>query len=240
MYFESNIRTGIEDAGKDNLITNRAILKILEQVGAYHSDSVGYGLLDIEKNGVSWVIVDWQVKVIKRPMYGENIMVRTWARNAKKVSTYRDYELCDDNGNILAIATTKWALIDIHTKKITQISEDILNKYTVEDRCAFLDTLDKIKIPSNPISYKLYDVRRNDIDINEHMHNTNYIDVAYDALPKEIYDKRPFDNFRITYKNEIKLGDIVRSEYYIEGNTHYIVMKNNETNVIHSIVELKK
>ncbi len=48
---------------------------------------------------------------------------------------------------------------------------------------------------------------RKDIDINKHMHNLYYLDLAYEALPDEIYNKRPFDYVRITYKKEIKLGE---------------------------------
>ena len=50
MIYEEEMKTGIEDAGKNGFITNRAILRILENIGGYHSDNVGYGLLDIEES----------------------------------------------------------------------------------------------------------------------------------------------------------------------------------------------
>ncbi len=40
MVYESRIRTGLEDTGKNGLITNRAMLSILENVGGYQSDEV--------------------------------------------------------------------------------------------------------------------------------------------------------------------------------------------------------
>jgi len=44
MVYEEKMKTGIEDVGKNGLITNRAILRILEDIGGYQSDEAGYTL----------------------------------------------------------------------------------------------------------------------------------------------------------------------------------------------------
>ena len=43
MIFESDFNMGVKDIGKNNYIKNRAILEMLENIGAYHSDAAGYG-----------------------------------------------------------------------------------------------------------------------------------------------------------------------------------------------------
>ena len=84
--------------------------------------------------------------------------------------------------------------------------KSFLEKYKPEEKSVFLDEkLDKIKIPTKFISNIKYKVIRKDIDLNKHMHNLYYLDLAYEALPEDVYAKRPFDNVRITYKKEIKL-----------------------------------
>ena len=47
MIFTQNVKTGIKDIGKNNTIKNRALLEILENVGSYHYDKVGYVALNI-------------------------------------------------------------------------------------------------------------------------------------------------------------------------------------------------
>ena len=49
MFFESTAKTGLKDIGKNNLIKNETILEILENMGGEHSNKVGYGALDIDK-----------------------------------------------------------------------------------------------------------------------------------------------------------------------------------------------
>jgi len=239
MIFEKEIQTGIEDAEKDAFITNRAILRILENIGAYHSDEVGYGLLDIEKNGVSWILLDWKVQVLRRPKYWEKLLVKTWGRNPKKVSVNRDYEIYNENKELCVIGTSKWALIDIKTKKIAKMTQEIVDKYRIEEKCVFGDTeIDKINLPNEVMSSLNFIPTRRNIDVNGHMHNIHYLELAYEVLPEDIYQNRPYNNFRISYKKEIKLSDIITCNYTFLNNKHIVVFKNKEKDSINSVVEL--
>ena len=123
MFFEKEVMLGIEDVGKNELITNMAILRILENVASYQSDEIGYGILDIPNNKFSWILLDWKVKVLNRPMYGEKILVKTWGRNPKRVSTYRDFEIYNSKNEICVIGTSKWAIVNTETKSIERITQ---------------------------------------------------------------------------------------------------------------------
>lgn len=77
------------------------------------------------------------------------------------------------------------------------------------------------------------------MDFNGHMHNLYYLDLAYEVLPNEVYAKRPFDNFRIDYKKEIKYKDTVKCKYAFVNNKNIItICKAEEEEVVHSIIEL--
>ena len=69
MVFNHTYRIGLEDCGKENEATNKAILTILEDIAGLHSATVGLGLNEINKTGCAWVILKWQVQIIKRPEY---------------------------------------------------------------------------------------------------------------------------------------------------------------------------
>ncbi len=237
MVYEEEMKTGVEDVGKNGLITNRTILRILENIGGYHSDKVGYGLLDIEKNGVSWILLDWKVKVIKRPKYGEKLLVRTWGRNAKKITTDRDYEIYNENKELCVIGTSKWALIDIKNKKLVRLTQNVIDSYKMEEKSVFEELeIEKPNIPEQFVNTYTFKPTRRNIDVNGHMHNIHYLELAYEALPEKAYQDRPYNNFRISYKREIKLGDIITCHYTFQENKHIIVFKNEDT--INSIVEL--
>lgn len=238
MIYKGKFKLGLKDIGKDNKIKNRSILEFLENIGAYHSDEVGYGVNEIPKTNVSWILLDWQLNVINRPVYGQTIEVHTWGRGMNKFFTFRDYEIYDENNNLCAIATSKWALIDVRTGKLARLTEKIINKYNPEEKSVFSEEMGKIEMPKEFIAELEYIVTRKDIDINKHMHNLYYLDLAYEVLPENVYEQRPFNNIRINYKKEIKLGDTVKCYYTKKQNEHIIVIKNKDSDVVNSIIKL--
>lgn len=240
MIFIQKVKTGIKDIGKNNTIKNRAILEMLENVGSYHSDKIGYGAVNIEKTKLTWILLEWKLKVIKRPIYGQTLTINTWGRNMEKFFTYRDYEIYDENDNLCVIATSKWVLINIETGKIFRMTDDIINSYQPEERNVFSSVnIETINIPDSFDLTMKYTVKRRDIDLNFHMHNLYYLDLAYEALPVKIYEQRPFDNIRITYKKEIKLGDIINCKYKKQDDKNIVVITDEEDKIIHAIISLE-
>ena len=51
---------------------------------------------------------------------------------------------------------------------------------------------------------------RRDTDIIGHMHNLNYLALAYEVLPDDIYFAGEMPDVEISYRSEIKLGDKIR------------------------------
>lgn len=239
MIYKEKFKLGLKDIGKDNKIKNRAILECLENIGSYHSDIAGYGANDTKRTKVSWILLEWKLEVLDRPTYGDELEIHTWARGINKFFTYRDYEIYNKDNKLCAIATSKWALINIETGKLTRLTEEIINKYNPEDKYVFSKPdMEKLEIPNESDSVLEYTVIRKDIDINKHMHNLYYLDLAYEALPEDVYEQRPFNNVRITYKKEIKLGDVVKCEYSQLNNKYYVVIKSEDEKIVHAIIEL--
>lgn len=241
MIFESTAKAGLKDIGKNNLIKNESLLEILENIAGEHSSKVGYGVLDIERTNASWILLEWKVKVIKRPIYSEELKVKTWGRYFQKAYTYRDFEIYNSQNELCVIATSKWALIDINTHSIMRLTDEIKNLYKPEEISVFEeDTVSKINIPTEFSNIIEYTIGRKDIDINNHMHNIYYLNLAYEALPEEVYKDRPFDEFRITYKKEIALGDTATCKYSIDKNKHIVLITNENKKIVNAIIELIK
>lgn len=240
MIFNEKFKMQLKDIGKENYIKNRAILEIFENIGTHHSDIAGYGPNDMRETGVSWVLLDWKLQVLKRPQYGQIVNVNTWGRNMKRAYTYRDFEMYDEQNNLCVIGTSKWALVNVNTGKIARINEEVIKKYQIEEKNVFnIEELVKLKVPETYSLEIEYKVCRRDIDLNGHMHNLYYLDLAYEVLPQEVYEKRPFNSVRIQYKKEVKLGDIIKCRYTFEDGKHIITICSENNERIHAIIILK-
>lgn len=241
MIYKEKFKIGLKDVWKGKQISNKAILEYLEDIAAYHSDSVGYGINTSTTTHLTWLLLDWKVKVIKRPEYGQTLDIHTWSRQIIKCYAYRDFEIYDEKNNLCVIATSKWLLINNQTGKITKIEQQMAEKYQSElEKKVFGQTeIEKIKLPQNYKSSIKYQIKRKDIDVIGHVHNLYYLDIAYETLPDEVYKKRPFDEIQIMYKKEIKLGDTVICKYTKEEEKHIIVIQSENEKILHAIIELK-
>ena len=239
MIYKKQFEIGLKDIGKNNEITNTALLERLENIAAYHSDSAGYGVNTVEQTKVTWVLLEWKLQVIKRPKYGQNLNVCTWGRCMKKAFTYRDFEIRDKENNLCVIGTSKWVLVDINTNRIVRLDEQLIEDYEPEEKSVFDEELTKLKVPEKFESEYIYKVARRDIDLNGHMHNLYYLDLAYEALPQEVYEKRPFDNVRIEYKKEIKFGETIKCKYSCINGENIVTIFNEDCSVVHAIIILK-
>lgn len=240
-FLEYPFRVGFRDTGNSNKLTNKSFLSFLEDSGGLHSEKAGFGINEIRKTNLSWILIGWKLKVISRPTFGTNITVRTWGRDFSKIHTFRDFEVYDDNNNLVAIATSKWILFDIEKNKITRITPELIEKYTPEQKSVFDENEIDFSIENEPeqvFNTFNYTVSRSDIDINNHMHNLNYLDLAYDSLPEDVYQNIDLKNIEIVYKKECYLNDNLKCNYYFKDNVHYVYIKSLDNSILHAIVKL--
>lgn len=241
MIYQEKFKIGLKDVWKEKEVSNKAILEYLENIAAYHSDSVGYGINTSDITHLTWILLDWKVKVIKRPEYGQVLEIHTWSRDIIKCYAYRDFEIYDENHKLCVIASSKWLLINNQTGKIAKVEKEMADKYESEtEKSVFQEKeIEKIKLPKNYKSSIIYQTKRKDIDVIGHMHNLYYLDLAYETLPEKIYNQESFNEIRIMYKKEIKLEDTVICKYAYEENKHIVVIQSEDEKILHAIIELK-
>lgn len=229
MVFEEKFKVGMEDVNRNNEATNRAILAFLEDVACSHSTSIGFGPLKVNETGTVWILLDWKVEIIKRPLYNDIINVKTWSRKIDRVAAYRDFEIYSEAGDLLVIGTSRWFLMDVNTRRPIRLTEEHVAAYqTEENKKVFEEEMSKVLEPEKFEYSKKYSLQRRDIDMNNHMHNLNYLDVAYEVLPEEVYKNNNFNNIIIEYKKEIVYGDEITCYYSNENGKHIVTLKTDD------------
>lgn len=243
MFVEDNYRVGISDLTPKREFSNTALLRCLENIGNMHSEIAGYGVTDMDRTRISWVLLSWKVKVIKRPQIGDYLHIKTWSVGIDRFFACRDFEVTDQYGDMVCVASSMWSMINIDTGKIIKMTDEMNEKYTSEDRHVFDDEIKRLKIkePESVLSQGEYIITRNLIDLNKHLHNIYYYDIAREALPEDVAFEKEIDEFEIHYKKGIKLGEKVKYYYTCndENNKHIVTIKT-ESNEYAATVIMKK
>lgn len=237
MIFEQNFKLGVRDIDSHLKLTNKALLGMFEDVSSAHSDTVGCGVGNIKETGLSWVIMHWKTKVIRRPEYGETITIKTWVAGMKKLYMFRQYQVLDQEGRIIAIGNGKWVLTDLQSGAM-KIPQWIVDGYGVGGEAVFGEyMLEKLKEPEGEASYEAeYKVPCSAIDFNGHMNNLYYLDAAADSMVPERYLAGSFDDFEIMYKKESTLGEILKCRVYESDGQTLCAFRDEGGRHIHAIV----
>lgn len=240
MFLEKDFFIGLRDLEKWNKLSNTSLLSYLEDIGGIHSNIAGYGLNDIENVKCSWVLIGWKVKLFSRPKYADTLKIKTWSRKIHKIYAFRDFEIFNQNNERIGIATSKWILVNIETGKISKIEGEIGEKYKPESVKMFEEEdLEKLLIPDNFSKECDFKITKNLIDVNNHVHNIYYLDIAKEVIPEEVFEKNSFNSFEIMYKKEIKYGEVVKCLFSEEEDYCTVVIKGEE-DITHSIIRLYK
>ena len=228
------------DINENNELSNKGILRIMQEIAGLHSSSLGYGLNDSDKTGYAWLLLNWKLKIFSRPKWETSLTVNTWSKSMNPLFAYRDIEIYDDKDNLVAVGSSKWILFDINKKTLIKIPIEVKNQFPSVDKSVFKEKFaEKLKEPENSNLIYEYTIQRRDIDTNHHVNNLNYLDFANESLPEEIFSNINFSNVEIMYKHEAKLGDKISVFYsHTEKDEYIITIKDEEKKAIHAIVKL--
>lgn len=227
------------DVDKNKKLGNRAIVNYLQDTAVYHADSLGDGVNSVDKTHTVWLLLNWKIRVFDRPKCEDKIKINTWARKMEKCYSLRDFEIFSDN-NKVAIATSRWVLVNAKTGKIERVSEELKEKYNLIDQCVFEDKMvEKLKEPENMQLMYEDTIGRTRIDTNNHLNNLYYLDYAIESLPEEVYENSTFNNIEIMYKKEIKYKEKIKCLYKYENNEHIVAIKSEDLKTLHAIIKLK-
>jgi len=182
------------------------------------------------------MLLYWKVKFFKRPCWNSEITVKTWARKFLKVSSFRDFEVYDKEEKLIAIGTTEWVLIDTKKGSVGKITDKMAEEYDGNPKSVFEEEIvSKLKPTDNMEKICEYTAKRRDIDVNHHVNNVNYLEIAYEAFPEGTNIK--FDNLEIYYKKQIKLGETVSLFYSKENEVHTVCIKSKDEKTIHAVLK---
>ncbi len=239
MFVEHDFYIGFRDINSRKELTNSSMLAALEDTAGEHSFKANNSLSDEH----SWVLLNWKVRILKRPQYHETLTIKTWSRCIDKFYAFRDFQVYNQEQDLVCIATSKWIYFDLKKGKIIKVPPEVGNAYQTEHVSVFPEEENqflKLKLPETYEKSMEFKITRNMIDTNHHLHNIYYLDIAKEIIPEEYISNQEFDNFEVIYKKEIKYGDTIKVFYTKEKEKHIVTIKNNDETETHAIIILEE
>lgn len=209
--FRKDYRIIYCNVAKNLMATPVALLHFLEDSAISHSDASNLGIYELGKQGVSWVLSGWTLRVMRYPGLKEGIRVETWATGFERFRASREFEIFDEAGEVLARASSRWIFINTAAKRPARIPSDFRDKYGIDPSGSFEDNIPAIESIDRPDSSIEYRVMKRDIDSNSHVNNVAYLEWMLEAVEDEIRDSHYPEGIDIVYRSETGPGSVIES-----------------------------
>ncbi len=210
------------DTDLHGLCRPSALLGILQEMATEHSVVLGISRdIMLARYHSVWLLARLWYR-LDRPVYhDQRLAIQTWTRGATGAVSYRDFDLFMD-GERVGEAVTSWVLADIDSRSIQRMQKlpEVVN-------CAVPETvkqkkLSRFSMPKEMVELTTRRVQYSDTDINGHMNNTRYVDVACDSLGFETMRGYFLAEAAVNYSRECFAGSTLHILGKEENGAYYV------------------
>lgn len=219
------------EAGYQRTIRPDALLNYFQDAAFEHSVSRGFSAFHLLKKGLAWVLSRYHIKVDRYPSIGERVHVRTWYPGPQKPFYLRDWEVLDENGAVLALATSSWLVLHISTMRPTD-DGGLLDALEARPVRAIEDTFDPLPELKESQLESRFCVRLGDTDMNRHVNHVHYVQWALESVSRHTPKESVPLEIEAAYRAEARFGDNLVARARDEGGglfTHQLLLESEGT-----------
>lgn len=206
-----------------------ALLNFLQDIASKNAEDYGFGYSFMHPQNYAWFLIKYRMEFEEYPFDVQDLTLLTEPRGYNKIFAYRNFAL-KKGDKIIARMSSMWSIIDTVDHSILPIQNIVNNPNMPVFKKGDEDlTFAKITPIQNVEEEKEFEVRYNDIDVNGHANNGNYIVWAFEPLSFDFRNSHRIKTLDIIYKKEAKYGETIISqvEYKNETTTLHCLRNRN-------------
>ena len=191
-----------------------ALVRLMQEAAMQNVIQMKMSVWDLEPHRISWVLMRKHLWIDRLPRQGEKIRIQTSPTGFERLFTFRDYLVFDEQGNRLAGSSSTWLLIDTETRRITRIPDFILARLTAMPPPEewLPRPADRLPSAESIRQRRSFTVNWHDLDFNQHLNNTLYIQWLLEAADDAILQNHQLRELEVHYRAEALWHDHLTAE----------------------------
>jgi len=234
MAFTVNRTVGASHIAPDGRIKYSALIDFMQDCSGLQLDSLTEMQAYFKQNNVGMYLTSRQLDITRLPVYGEDITVTTAVFDCKTIYGYRNTNIWGKDGGLCVASCVTGAFINLGTGRPHRMPESIIGEFNMREKFDMEYLPRRIALPETEARF-LGEIKitRWLLDVNNHVNNARYADLATEFLPVDINLSR----IRIEYRAPAFLGDIISVMAYNTENGTIIDLKGEKNS--YAIAELQ-
>ena len=120
-------KSAIDENGHVN---NVAYVQWMQDIAVEHYSSIG-GVI-AQGPDATWVVREHKIEYLLPAFAGEEIEIKTWVENVRRVRSLRKYEFVrKSDGKVLVRGETDWVFVDVKTGAPRAIPEEVSRVFSI-------------------------------------------------------------------------------------------------------------
>ena len=200
-YYEMNTAQRLKES---------ILLLFLQDIASDNAETNEFGYNWCLEHNLGWFLLKYRIELSQYPQNINYIEIETESRGANRLFAYRDFDIYTPDNTLIGRVASCWGLVDMSTKSM--VAPQIINPEfeSFEKRDTDLKFY-KIQLPKDFDYEKIYEVRYDDLDLNNHANNT-------------------VSNVDILLKNDTTAGETIIAQTKINNFQTIHVIKNKADN----------
>ncbi|MBN1523881.1 MAG: hypothetical protein JW904_05330 [Spirochaetales bacterium] len=224
------------------LLSVVSLCAMLQDTAGIHADKLGVGVGRLLGKNLTWMLSRFRLVVKKQADCRDAVTITTWPSGKEKLFTFREFELRDEKGNMIAQAETAWLIYDLAARCLVRPFLYLEEQYLHER--IFSEPMCKIALPVGFFNENDLPVRKGQIDINQHANNLAYIEWITESVPENIFFSSECCGIELNYLSEVLISDKCVSRCMESADTpgvffHQIVKKESGSEVCRAVSRWK-
>ena len=216
-----------------------AIVNYMLNVAGRDAHNKGFGVEVLQDNALTWVLLRLAVDIEQRPEQYTDIEIDTWISDFNRLSSTRNFRMRTGD-KVIASGVSQWCVLNMETRQSADMSmmKEAHDKFIVAEPSpiaapARLRPIEVSASISRPIVYS-------DIDFNRHMNTMRYVDLIFDTLPLEQFERGDAMRLDVNFLAEARYGEVVSVGYLdAEGARQFEITSDAEKVLCRAKIEFK-
>ena len=214
------------------------LLNFLQDIASYNAEELGFGYTYMSSHNYAWFLIKYRMEFDDYPVNIQNLKIKTRPRGYNKLFAYREFEISNSE-KLLGRVFSMWSIVDIQSRQSLLVSNAInennnmITYQKTENDLQFA----KIKPFETSQIIKEFEVRYNDLDVNGHANNGNYIVWAFEPLNIEFKTNHKIKTLDMVFKKEARFGEKITAQISFKDELTSVHIIKNEKNEDLCLVE---
>ena len=204
-----------------------SIINFMQDCCIYEAEDGGVGIDWLKEHRTAWMLISWQVKILRRPVFCEHVKITTWATGFRHFLGTRNFTIKnEETDELLIYAYSEWAYVNVDRQMPERtVPEKEVEVYGTMPPLDFPFEKGRLSVPENLRALPPITVTAMNIDTNHHVNNGQYVALACSVLPE---GTGWVTDFHCDVRKQSVLGDILFPYIGEEDGAVYVVLNDPE------------